>query len=83
MIPADRIDPAARALLAYIPLPNLTGPSQNFRRTATAATTTDGISCGSRTTSRRAAARARRPRRIRRRRRWARPGRFGRGNAWC
>ena len=43
-IPADRIDPAARALLAYIPLPNLPGSSQNFRRTATSATTSDGIS---------------------------------------
>ncbi|HEV8396514.1 MAG TPA: TonB-dependent receptor [Vicinamibacterales bacterium] len=44
VIPAERIDPAARALLAYIPLPNLPGASQNFRRTATSATTTDGIS---------------------------------------
>jgi hypothetical protein len=44
VIPADRIDPAARALLGYIPLPNLPGSSQNFRRTATSATTTDGIS---------------------------------------
>ena len=44
IIPADRIDPAARALLGYIPLPNLPGTSQNFRRTATSATTTDGIS---------------------------------------
>jgi trimeric autotransporter adhesin len=43
VIPAERIDPAARALLAYIPLPNLPGSSQNFRRTATSATTTDGI----------------------------------------
>jgi len=44
IIPADRINPAAQALLAYIPLPNLPGASQNFRRAATAATTTDGIS---------------------------------------
>jgi hypothetical protein len=44
VIPAGRMDPAARALLSYIPLPNLPGSSQNFRRTATAATTTDGIS---------------------------------------
>jgi hypothetical protein len=44
LIPADRIDPAARALLAYIPAPNLPGSSQNFRRTATIATTSDGVS---------------------------------------
>jgi len=44
VIPADRIDPSSRALLAYIPLPNLPGSSQNFRRTATSATTADGIS---------------------------------------
>ena len=44
VIPADRIDSASRALLAFIPLPNLPGSSQNFRRTATAATTTDGLS---------------------------------------
>lgn len=44
VIPADRVDPAARALLGYIPLPNLSGSSQNFRRTTTSATTSDGIS---------------------------------------
>jgi len=44
VIPADRIDPSARALLSYFPLPNLPGTSQNFRRSTTAATTTDGIS---------------------------------------
>ena len=44
IIPPDRIDPAARSLLTYIPLPNLPGSSQNFRRTATSETTTDGIS---------------------------------------
>ncbi|HZI80090.1 MAG TPA: hypothetical protein VFD69_11295 [Vicinamibacterales bacterium] len=44
VIPADRIDPAARALLAYVPLPNLAGTSQNFRRSTTPATTSDGIS---------------------------------------
>jgi trimeric autotransporter adhesin len=44
VIPGDRVDPAARALLGYIPLPNLSGSSQNFRRTATSASTSDGIS---------------------------------------
>ena len=44
VIPGDRMDPAARALLTYIPLPNLPGTSQNFRRTTTSGTTTDGIS---------------------------------------
>lgn len=29
-IPADRIDPAARALLVFIPLPNQPGRTQNF-----------------------------------------------------
>jgi len=42
-IPADRLDPAARALLQYIPLPNLPGSVQNFRRTTTSLNTSDGI----------------------------------------
>jgi trimeric autotransporter adhesin len=43
LVPADRIDPTARALLGFIPMPNLPGTSQNFRRTTTSATTSDGF----------------------------------------
>ena len=42
-IPAGRIDPAAGTLLTYFPLPNLPGPAQNYRRTTTAATVSDGV----------------------------------------
>ena len=34
-IPANRIDPAAQALLRFIPLPNLAGTSRNFHNTGT------------------------------------------------
>jgi trimeric autotransporter adhesin len=43
-IPTNRIDPVARALLQYIPLPNLPGDAQNFRRTTTSLNTADGFS---------------------------------------
>lgn len=43
-IPANRIDPGALALLQYIPLPNLPGTAQNFRRTTTALNASDGFS---------------------------------------
>jgi trimeric autotransporter adhesin len=42
-IPADRISPAARALLRFIPLPNLDGASQNFHHTDTVASAGDTI----------------------------------------
>jgi hypothetical protein len=35
VIPADRIDPSANALLAFIPAPNQPGSAQNFRHTTT------------------------------------------------
>lgn len=44
LVPADRIDPTSRALLDYLPLPNLPGTAQNFRRTTTSATSSDGMS---------------------------------------
>jgi trimeric autotransporter adhesin len=43
-IPAGRIDPGALALLQYIPLPNLPGTAQNFRRATTSLNTSDGFS---------------------------------------
>jgi trimeric autotransporter adhesin len=43
-IPTNRIDPGALALLQYIPLPNLPGTAQNFRRTTTSLNTSDGFS---------------------------------------
>ena len=43
-IPTTRIDPGAQALLQYIPLPNLPGTAQNFRRTTTSLNTSDGFS---------------------------------------
>jgi len=43
-IPDDRIDPGSKQLLGYIPQPNLTGTTQNFRRSTTSATTSDGFS---------------------------------------
>jgi trimeric autotransporter adhesin len=43
-IPGDRLSPTALALLNYIPLPNLPGTAQNFRRTTTALNANDGFS---------------------------------------
>jgi hypothetical protein len=42
-IPAGRIDPAARALLPFIPLPNLPGDTQNFHYVTAVASTNDDI----------------------------------------
>jgi hypothetical protein len=42
-IPQSRIDSSSRALLAYFPLPNLPGDSQNFRYTSSAVTNTDDV----------------------------------------
>ncbi len=44
-IPANRISPQARALLGYMPLPNLSGVSRNFQRLTSAQdnTTTIGL----------------------------------------
>ena len=39
-IGADRIAPQAQALINYLPLPNLTGTSQNYQRLSTAETNT-------------------------------------------
>jgi hypothetical protein len=43
-IPGDRIDPGSQQLLGYIPEPNLPGTAQNYRRSTTSATTSDGFS---------------------------------------
>src|SRR5688500_14774685 len=43
-IPASRIDPAAAALLRFIPLPNLSGESRNFRYTTPTGNGTDSFS---------------------------------------
>ena len=43
-IPNERLDSGALSLLQYIPLPNLPGTSQNYRRSATSLNTSDGIS---------------------------------------
>ena len=43
-VPTGRIDPGALVLLQYIPLPNLPGTAQNFRRTTTSLNTSDGFS---------------------------------------
>lgn len=42
-IPADRLDPAALTLLAFIPAPNLEGDTRNFRYTTTRNTDSDAI----------------------------------------
>lgn len=42
-IPQGQIDPASLALLEYIPVPNLPGSTQNYRRSAAALSTTDGF----------------------------------------
>jgi hypothetical protein len=42
-IPTDRLDPASLALLEYIPLPNLPGNTQNYRRVDTSSGITDNI----------------------------------------
>jgi hypothetical protein len=42
-IPQSRIDPSSHGLLAYFPLPNLPGDSQNFRYTSSAVTNTDDV----------------------------------------
>ena len=69
-IPAARIDPAARALLDYFPLPNLPGTAQNYRRTTTGATVNDNIEpAADAQLHGRGGARPRRPRRVRRTRR--------------
>jgi hypothetical protein len=41
VIPASRIDPSAQALLAFIPLPNLPGATQNFHYLTAAANSSD------------------------------------------
>ncbi|MEO6237768.1 MAG: TonB-dependent receptor [Vicinamibacterales bacterium] len=43
-IPAARIDPAAQALLRFIPLPNLSGTSRNFHNTGTTQSALDNLS---------------------------------------
>jgi hypothetical protein len=43
-IPAARIDPAAQALLRFIPLPNLPGTSRNFHNTGTTQSALDNVS---------------------------------------
>jgi len=42
-IPSSRIDPASRALLSFIPLPNQPGATQNFRYTTTTTNNTDDV----------------------------------------
>lgn len=42
-IPAARIDPAAQALLRFIPLPNLPGTSRNFHNTGTTQSAGDNL----------------------------------------
>ncbi len=42
-IPAARIDPAAAALLGFIPLPNLEGDARNFRYTTPTANAADNV----------------------------------------
>jgi hypothetical protein len=43
VIPADRIDPSALALLEFLPLPNQPGPTQNYHYVTAASTSTDQI----------------------------------------
>ncbi len=43
LIPADRIDPSARALLNYIPLPNQAGEQLNYYYSTTNSTSADDI----------------------------------------
>lgn len=43
IIPAASLDPAALALLRFIPLPNLDGDSRNFRHTTTTDTVADNV----------------------------------------
>jgi hypothetical protein len=43
VIPSNRLDPSAVALLGYIPLPNLDGTSQNYHRSTTSASTSDNV----------------------------------------
>jgi trimeric autotransporter adhesin len=42
-IPAARIDPAAQALLRFIPLPNLPGDTRNFHNTSTTQSSLDNV----------------------------------------
>ena len=42
-IPTSRIDPAARALLPFIPVPNLPGDAQNFHYVTAVASTNDDV----------------------------------------
>jgi hypothetical protein len=42
-IPSDRIDPSARALLGFLPLPNQPGLTQNYHYVTATATTSDQI----------------------------------------
>src|SRR4051812_3355800 len=44
VIPPTLIDPAAQALLRFIPLPNLSGDTRNFHNVNTAQSTTDNVS---------------------------------------
>ncbi|HVO13192.1 MAG TPA: carboxypeptidase regulatory-like domain-containing protein [Vicinamibacteria bacterium] len=43
VIPADRIDPAARALLDFIPLPNQTGTTQNYHYVTATSSSSDQV----------------------------------------
>jgi hypothetical protein len=43
VIPADRIDPVAAALVAYYPLPNATAATANFQRPLVTTSTTDRV----------------------------------------
>ena len=42
-IPDSRIDPAARALLAFVPLPNQSGSTQNFHYTTAVTSSSDDV----------------------------------------
>jgi hypothetical protein len=42
-IPADRVSPQARALLGYIPAPNLPGTTRNYHYTTTTASVNDSV----------------------------------------
>jgi hypothetical protein len=45
-IPADRIDPVARALLDQYPLPTSSGTANNYRRTAARSSISSSSACG-------------------------------------
>ncbi|HET7694804.1 MAG TPA: TonB-dependent receptor [Vicinamibacterales bacterium] len=44
VIPIERMDPAAVALLRFIPLPNLSGPTRNFHNIGTSQSSGDNVS---------------------------------------